>query len=74
MFYTLLIPMFCKNNVLHHIKRTGGCYAIFVECTAYCCDQLLFSSSGRSPGRAIVQAPASASVSASVAVSALEKC
>ena len=62
MFYTLLIPMFCKINVLHHIKRTGGCYAIFVECTAHCCDELLFSSPGRSPGRAIVLPPASASV------------
>ena len=39
--YILLMLMFSKNNVLCHIRRTGGCCAIFVECTAYYCDLLL---------------------------------
>ena len=41
MYDTLLILIFCKN-VLCHIRRTGDRCAIFVECTAYCCDELLF--------------------------------
>ena len=41
MYDTLMILIFC-NNVLCHIRRTGGHCAIFVECTAYCCDEMLF--------------------------------
>ena len=41
MYDTLLILIFCKN-VLCHIGRTGGRCAIFVECTANYCDELLF--------------------------------
>ena len=40
MYYTLLILIFCKI-VLCQIRRTGGRCAIFVECTAYCCDELI---------------------------------
>ena len=32
----------CKDNVLCHIRRTGRRCAVFVECTAYSCDELLF--------------------------------
>ena len=38
MYDTLLILIFCKI-VLCHIRRTGGRCAIFVECSAYRCDE-----------------------------------
>ena len=41
LYDTLLILIFCKN-VLCHIGRTGGRCAIFVECTAYYCDELFW--------------------------------
>ena len=46
MYYILLILMFCKNEVLCHIRRGGGCCAIFAKCTAYCCDTLLLGVLG----------------------------
>ena len=42
MYNRFLILVLRKNNVLSHIRRTGGRCTIFVECTAYCCDELLF--------------------------------